>query len=494
MNILTCEHPKRIYNKYLREYMFVPCGHCCVCKNRLSHNWVKRLEMESKCHQFSIFFTLTYNNNAVPTVQLVPDKFVLVPIQNFDTCIELDGILDDRSSKLFEFSYELKVLSVREVQLFIKRLRRLIDYEYEKGNIKEEIKPTIRYYINGEYGPTTFRPHHHGILWTDSRWVSEHFNDLLVKAWSKYDRTTKKSFPLGNVDWSFVDSSAARYVAQYVNCTDSLPKVFTSAKIKPFSVQSRHPALGTLFQSDSQIQEVFYQGLTEISFSEGDGKEVVSSPLLPSTAFRLFPKCARFSTLSNSLRVAIYRLGSRFPAETEFENDILWQNFLLDELKSDKFDFLRSWIDDVTSELKDLRPFIRTLNISRRVIAQAAVFGCSVEYYVSRIELFYSNLEKRNLRSYFQFCEDYSKQNPSYDLLFLDLDFIQKLYFDPSKIPVEVSSSYNVDSVLDFEYTSLECYKNLIQLNKQIYMKNCKTKKKNDYLLAHPELAMFNQI
>lgn len=494
MNILSCEHPQRIYNMYLNEYMFVPCGQCCVCKNRLSHNWVKRLEVESKCHQYTIFFTLTYSNKFVPTVQFIPDKMIFVPIQNFHTCIEVNDFLDEKSKILLENDCFLKVLSVRQVQLFVKRLRRQIDYAFKNGKINEKNIPNVRYYINGEYGPTTFRPHHHGLLWTDSKWVADNFNELLIKAWSEYDRVNKISVPLGNVDWSFAGSESCKYVAQYVNSFSGLPTVFTASQIKPFSVKSKHPAIGTLFQSDSQIQEIFHKSLTEVSFPSGNGKELISYPLLPSFENRLFPKCLRFSSLSHPLRVAIYSVSERFLSEETFRDEISWQSYIIDELKLPKFGFLLDYIREITFDLKDLRPFIRCLHISSRVVSQAAVFGCSVDYYVSRIENHYDNKSKRNLRDYFTYAEVYSKEHSHYDLLFTDLEFIERFYNHPQTVPRDVFRSYSLDLFKPIDYTSLDCYKNLIQLNKQIYMKNCKTKKKNDYLLAHPELAMFNQI
>lgn len=77
-----------------------------------SQEWQTRLVHESKCHAKSVFVTLTYNQEAVPT------------------------------------DYSLKL---RDLQLFMKRLRKS--------------KPQkVRFFAVGEYGDQFLRPHYHLIL------------------------------------------------------------------------------------------------------------------------------------------------------------------------------------------------------------------------------------------------------------------------------------------------------------------------------------------
>lgn len=88
----------------------LPCGQCIGCRLERSRQWAMRCMHEKRLHRDNVFVTLTYRT-----------------------------MPDDRS------------LSVRDLQLFMKRLRK------EKGN-------GIRFFACGEYGPQNGRPHYHAIL------------------------------------------------------------------------------------------------------------------------------------------------------------------------------------------------------------------------------------------------------------------------------------------------------------------------------------------
>ena len=60
----------------------------------------------------------------------------------------------------------------RDLDLFLKRLRSY--YPYEK----------LRYYAVSEYGPTSFRPHWHLLLFSNSDRFSETVLENVSKAWS----------------------------------------------------------------------------------------------------------------------------------------------------------------------------------------------------------------------------------------------------------------------------------------------------------------------
>ena len=90
----------------------VPCGKCIGCRLRYSKNWAIRCMHESQMHTENSFITLTYDEKNVPA----------------------DGNLD-----------------VREVQLFMKRLRK-------------KIGQPVRYFFAGEYGGRFGRPHYHGLM------------------------------------------------------------------------------------------------------------------------------------------------------------------------------------------------------------------------------------------------------------------------------------------------------------------------------------------
>lgn len=491
MHLSPCQYPKRIYNEFLGEYMHVPCGTCPTCRLSRQYKWVQRLNQECKCHSYSVFFTLTYSEDYVPRLRFTGSD-VLEPV-NFPYYIQLEEQLDVNSWKLLDTD-NLRVLSVRDVQNFIKRFRSNLKYHYEKETNKKDI-PSVRYYIVGEYGESTYRPHYHGIMWFDSRWLSEHFDELFVASWQK--RFGNQFVPIGRVDWSFVKTSASSYVAQYLNSNYHLPKILTSVKIRPFAISSRRPPIGSLFQSDPQILEIFHKGLSTISLPSKDGRPSITTPLLSSFKNRLFPKCLRYSLLSSDVRVGVYRLAERFSPSEDFESYEEWLDYLQREVNyaDDTFQ-LNEYVKKLTFGGVDMRPLVRALQISSRVIEQSRIFGVSVPYYVSRIELFYNNLELANLKNWYQFVEEYTLSHPYLNTLCYDLEFVETLYHSPHRINKSVLSCYGLENLsskdwLELTYISTFDYKSMVQHSDKILKETSKTKKKNDYLFAHPELLMF---
>lgn len=108
--ILLTEHGRAAATPY-------PCGQCLPCRINKSRMWTLRILLESLCHPFSIFITLTYDNDHLP-----------------------DNMEVKKS----------------ELQNFFKRLRNRL------------IHP-IRYYAVGEYGSISLRPHYHAMIFGLSR-------------------------------------------------------------------------------------------------------------------------------------------------------------------------------------------------------------------------------------------------------------------------------------------------------------------------------------
>lgn len=118
---------KKPYRKGVMEF---GCGQCMPCRINKQRTWVARLQLELATCPVSCFVTLTYNEEHVPK----------------------DGSI-----------------SKRHVQLFLKRLR-------------EKLAPRkVRFFIVGEYGERTWRPHYHAILYGVS--IAE--SELVASAWGK---------------------------------------------------------------------------------------------------------------------------------------------------------------------------------------------------------------------------------------------------------------------------------------------------------------------
>ena len=108
-------------------------------------------------------------------------------------------------------------LSKRDLQLFIKRLR--------KRN------PGIRYFAVGEYGSQKGRPHYHAVI----------FNlvdlDLVTRSWVDSD-----GHPLGHIVGDRANMGRIRYMVEYM----ALPQE-EDGRQKAFRFMSRNPGIGNCY-------------------------------------------------------------------------------------------------------------------------------------------------------------------------------------------------------------------------------------------------------
>lgn len=117
---MLCKKP---YRKGVLEF---GCGQCLPCRLNKRREWTARLVLESLSHDQQIWTTLTYDQHHLP---------------------------------------EGNSLKKEHYQYFIRKLRKAI-------------KPVkLRYYIVGEYGDTTLRPHYHAALFGTSN------TDIISSCW-----------------------------------------------------------------------------------------------------------------------------------------------------------------------------------------------------------------------------------------------------------------------------------------------------------------------
>lgn len=208
-------------------FIEIPCGHCAGCRADQAKEWADRLMMESQFHDSMYFVTLTYDEEHLPRVAYA-DKF---------------GEYHDRLQS------DRGTLNKRDVQLFIKRLR------------KSRPDDKIRYYLAGEYGPQTDRPHYHAIIF------GLHLGDWRLIE-SGHSETGNTYYTCGELEriWrnGFVSIEPAneftcKYVAQYVTKKiGEKPRVrrLERGQEPEFSLQSRRPGIGRLYY-DEKGDEMF---------------------------------------------------------------------------------------------------------------------------------------------------------------------------------------------------------------------------------------------
>lgn len=333
--VTRCQNPRTVVNKYTHEPVVVSCGSCPSCILRRSGIQTNLLTAYSAQFRYVYFVTLTYAPCFLPTLEVsvveactddIADVSVVPDINDLDVSdpntylfgfrsvprsasIKLKNSTVERTFKDPEvrFTYPMKpkeLLSIlgkinhnvpnripyvcnRDLDLFLKRLRSY--YPDEK----------LRYYAVSEYGPTSFRPHWHLLLFSNSERFSQTVLENVSKAWS-----------YGRCDASLSRGFAAPYVASYVNSFVALPDFYVQMPkvVRPKSFHSIGFTESNLFPRKvrvTEIDEVADKCLNGVRV-ERDG---YFRTVKPSWAYllRLFP---RFSDAIRQSPSNVYQLLS----------------------------------------------------------------------------------------------------------------------------------------------------------------------------------------
>lgn len=142
----------------------IACGQCFGCRLERSRQWAVRCMHEASLYDQNSFVTLTFDDDNIPF----------------------------RSS-----------LEYATFQKFMKRLRK-------------HMKQQVRFYMCGEYGEQTMRPHFHAILFNCGFDDRQKFR-LLDSGCKLYtSKTLEKLWPFGMSSIGEVTFESAAYVARYV--------------------------------------------------------------------------------------------------------------------------------------------------------------------------------------------------------------------------------------------------------------------------------------
>ena len=151
------------------EKMTVACGGCLGCRLDRSREWAGRIVHEAQEHDKNCFVTLTYNDEEMPRL----------------------------------FDGGPGTLVHKDFQKFMKRLRKAL----------EPLR--VRYFMCGEYGENTERPHYHACIFgfepDDKKlFVPNEHGDLYTSDW--LESVWKKGFcTVGELTFK-----SAAYVARYI--------------------------------------------------------------------------------------------------------------------------------------------------------------------------------------------------------------------------------------------------------------------------------------
>lgn len=183
----------------------VPCGKCLACLSNKRKMWRFRLEQELKGSISAFFVTLTYD--------------------------------DDH---LYFNDAGVPSVSKRDIQLFLKRLRKFV-------------RASFRYFCVAEYGGMFHRPHYHMLIFNiDS--FNGHLDYVLSRSWKN-----------GFVHVGDVTAASINYCAKYVVNSSYVP----AGADKVFSLMSRRPGIGSSFLTDRMEQYFLDRNSSVITLENG---------------------------------------------------------------------------------------------------------------------------------------------------------------------------------------------------------------------------------
>lgn len=170
--VLSFSAPTELGRAYLWKSMMVPCGKCSACLHNRRNRWINRLTLEQFISDKATFVTLTYND-----------------------------------------AWRPEQLSKYDIQCFLKRLR--------QASRDFHIPPfKLRYFVCGEYGSKTFRPHYHALLFgvdmMDDCWRPRALGFTLNGRPRYCSDVLERIWPYGFNTVGTVTAGAIRYVSKYV--------------------------------------------------------------------------------------------------------------------------------------------------------------------------------------------------------------------------------------------------------------------------------------
>lgn len=173
-----------------KRWQTIPCKNCYACKLNYSAEWATRIVCECKKSEHNYFITLTYDDKHLPVAQNIIYK---------DKIWENTGAISWFDGTLWEDHWDK----------FKKDLRNhLRNHKNQTG---------MQYYMCGEYGENTHRPHYHAILMNCPLDISQfykfHIDDRFKMHWKT--KELEELWPYGMIDVAEVEWSSAAYVARY---------------------------------------------------------------------------------------------------------------------------------------------------------------------------------------------------------------------------------------------------------------------------------------
>ncbi|UPW41812.1 replication initiator protein [Peromfec virus RodF7_4] len=330
---------------------YYPCGHCSACQ--LSYQSSIKHKLEAHINTpgvFAVFITLTYDNDNLPLVyydadgnieylsvtntRKLPwhtrnfrdsDKYdpvtqsyyrserVRIYLDEFDSLnlssYFLPHFVLSRHNKTYQYdtSNSFAICYLPDIQKFIKRLR--FSLSCCPSLACEDT--SLSYFICSEYGPQTYRPHYHGLLFfRSSKVASKVVDELCAACWSKQDHNINALGKSPIASHVLSASGSASYVSDYVTMPSDLLPVFKLPCFRPFRTQSKTIPLGSESFDINDVPDMLREDdiLCHKSFYDTKQCEFVEYeyPYPNSSWSRVFPKFLLSGLLDVSTQYRIF--------------------------------------------------------------------------------------------------------------------------------------------------------------------------------------------
>lgn len=471
---IKCLRPKRVTNKYTGDSVLAKCGKCSACLNAKALNLTNKCKIESESHKYTYFVTLTYSDDYLPLVRYdfnynTEEWELILNTPRLGKSDVIDTLDIYQSDMIVYYTQrigrgrDIPFLCKKDVQLFIKRLRKRI------------INEKVRYFLCGEYGPLHYRPHYHMLLWFEEEQTAENLHRYISESWQ-----------YGRIDVQVAREKCASYVASYVNGSCSLPPVYSHPLLRPFNVHSRRLAEELVVDCYSKKQPEEFTDKGPLSVSVPIGNGFTDCILWRSLTSFLMPKCKGFSYRSDDFNVFSYRTYEKVFHWTRETQPFRQAVFIYDTISKYKYIystltkeqddviayFLQTlnfdisindiiddspWTTDMLRFQKDklIMSIYRDLSISKRFCELLQIYMTDSFTLYNKIKSFYSVCDSFVYKSQIEAFNKYIKDNDC------DMSFINYLYcttFDEDTfINEDFYLCYKSDS--DFLFSSKNKYK-----------------------------------
>lgn len=324
-----CLRPVKSISKYTNSVIYTPCGHCYSClKNKSNRDTALAMNIASN-FKYCYFVWLSYEDQYLPYMEASPispldesrsnyafssiDRDLRIPVPNGkdriikdspfefthamtpseyeDVIVKSHGRYDFLRKRVVYPRFEecdnrIPYCNTSDCQKFLKRLR-----FHSKTKYNEE----IRFYGVSEYGPRTYRPHWHLLLFFNSEKLSSVIRQLVSESWS-YGRTTCELSRGGS----------ASYVASYVNSNVCLPSLYLQHKeIRARSLHSKGYGNNHVFPTQASIRDIDKMSSLlldgEVISVNGEAKRIYPSRSYKHTVFPRFSNLVCESPHSSAL-------------------------------------------------------------------------------------------------------------------------------------------------------------------------------------------------